>query len=177
MAQSSADSNHLSALTSDHEHDHHEFIFTEAKTWLPLVPNLVATEERSSVLAIQVTLFPNCGYFSIGTTFHHAVLDGKTLNLFLKSWAHTCRLLIGSGENDRLMISHVSLPMELKPFYDRTSLTEDGVKATLGAIISNQWLDLDGPNNRSLLHLGFKVKLDQDERVRGDFQIATCQNR
>ncbi|PON52975.1 Transferase [Trema orientale] len=162
VAQSTADSHHLSALISNH--DHHD-----ATALLPLVANLAVTDERASVIAIQVTLFPNCGYFSIGTTMHHAVLDGKTLSLFMKSWAHTCRSLIGSG-NQTMTKSHViiSLPEELKPFYARARLMDDSAMASLGAIYSNQWLDFDGPNNRSL-----KLKPDNHshDRVRRTFQL------
>ena len=47
--------------------------------------------------------------------------------------------------------------------------------AKLGVIFSNQWLDLDGPNNRSLLPLGRKVKPrhhhHHDQTVRATFQL------
>ncbi|CAH8390540.1 unnamed protein product [Eruca vesicaria subsp. sativa] len=38
----------------------------------------------------QITLFPSQG-FCIGTTVHHAVMDGQTGAKFHKSWAHICK--------------------------------------------------------------------------------------
>ena len=55
-----------------------------------LIPHLKISHEKASLLAIQVTLFPNNG-FCIGITTHHAALDGKALTTFTKSWSYiTC---------------------------------------------------------------------------------------
>ncbi|CAA7055486.1 unnamed protein product [Microthlaspi erraticum] len=72
-----------------------------------LAPQLRVTEDSAAVVSFQVTLFPNQG-FCIGVTANHAVLDGKTTTMFLKSWAHTCKQ------------PNNSLPEDLIPFYDRT---------------------------------------------------------
>ena len=58
--------------------------FLEAVEYHPLTPNLAVSHERAAILAVQITLFPNCG-FSIGLTMHHAALDGKSVHLFVKS--------------------------------------------------------------------------------------------
>ncbi|XP_062119206.1 phenolic glucoside malonyltransferase 2-like [Humulus lupulus] len=97
------------------------------------------------------TLIPKCGYFSIGFVVHHAVIDGKAFTSFVKAWAHTCRSVLTD-------ISHISLPVELKPFYDRSSLMENAAMAKLGALYSSQWLHLEGPNNRSSIPFGLKGK-------------------
>ncbi|XP_010435953.1 PREDICTED: phenolic glucoside malonyltransferase 1-like [Camelina sativa] len=71
------------------------------------VPELRVSDDSASVVSFQVTLFPNQG-FCIGLKAHHAVLDGKTTTMFLKSWAHACK------NQDS------SLPEDLIPNYDRT---------------------------------------------------------
>nr|UPO38433.1 BAHD-type malonyltransferase [Erysimum crepidifolium] len=73
----------------------------------PLVPELHVSDDSASAVSFQVTLFPNQG-FCIGVNAHHAVLDGKTTTMFLKSWAYTCK------NQDS------SLPQDLIPTYDRT---------------------------------------------------------
>ncbi|KAF8094841.1 hypothetical protein N665_0351s0010 [Sinapis alba] len=55
-----------------------------------LVPELHAEDDSLSVLSLQVTLFPNQG-FSIGITAHHSAMDGKSMSMFVKSWAHLCK--------------------------------------------------------------------------------------
>ncbi|XP_010497275.1 PREDICTED: phenolic glucoside malonyltransferase 1-like, partial [Camelina sativa] len=75
----------------------------------PLVPELSVSDESASAVSFQVTLFPNQG-FCIGVNVHHAVLDGKTTTMFLKSWARKCK------EEEA---AHTSLPQDLTPFYDR----------------------------------------------------------
>ncbi|KAJ6313887.1 hypothetical protein OIU78_017523 [Salix suchowensis] len=77
----------------------------------PYVPRLSASDEKVPVLALQITLFPNKG-FSIGCAAHHAALDGKSSNLFMKAWAHLCKN------------SSCLLPAELIPFFDRTAFQD-----------------------------------------------------
>lgn len=55
-----------------------------------LVPDLAISAEKAAVVAVQVTIFPGEG-FSIGLTLHHGVLDGRSVQMFIKSWAHICR--------------------------------------------------------------------------------------
>ncbi|CAG7872511.1 unnamed protein product [Brassica rapa] len=84
-----------------------------------LVPEFPVACDSPSVLALQVTLFPNQG-FCIGVAAHHSVMDGKTVVRFIKSWAHLC--------NHETM----SLPENLTPFLDRTVIN---VPASLDAKI------------------------------------------
>ncbi|XP_062106488.1 phenolic glucoside malonyltransferase 1-like [Humulus lupulus] len=82
----------------------------QASAVRPLVPLLQVSETGASLIALQITVFPNHG-FSIGVTTHHAVLDGKSAIMFMKSWAYL------SKEDKPL------LP-ELTPFYDRTVIKD-----------------------------------------------------
>ncbi|ESQ47117.1 hypothetical protein EUTSA_v10028123mg, partial [Eutrema salsugineum] len=77
------------------------------------VPGLEATGDSASVLSLQVTFFPNQG-FCIGITSHHAVIDGKTSAMFIKSWAYICRL----QEHEAMDLP--LLPEDLTPRFDRT---------------------------------------------------------
>ncbi|KAB2075749.1 hypothetical protein ES319_A07G242500v1 [Gossypium barbadense] len=93
----------------------------------PLKPDLVISDVSASAIALQVTLFPNKG-FCIGITAHHAVLDGQTTTMFIKSWAYICKQ--GNDENS-------PLPPELTPVFDRSVLKgPDG----LDMLYLNQWL-------------------------------------
>ncbi|PON52692.1 Transferase [Parasponia andersonii] len=132
----------------------------------PLVPDLIMSRERTGLLALQVTTFRDGG-FSIGITTHHVVLDGSTVITFLKSWAHTCRSL-GSGQsyyNYSLVVP--DLPLELKPFYDRSVIKDP---AGLENLYLKQWLDLDGRSNRSLVC--FELKQVFPDSVRGVFHLT-----
>ncbi|KAI5340802.1 hypothetical protein L3X38_020076 [Prunus dulcis] len=120
--------------------------FVEATEYHPLVPRLEASHEQAAVMALQITVFPNCG-FSIGTSIHHAVLDGKSINFFVKSWAHICK------HDDQ---SNSVLPDEMKQFYDR--VIQD--PAELGTIYLNDYRNKDGSNNRSLMFWEMKLPLD-----------------
>ncbi|CAN6830900.1 unnamed protein product [Brassica oleracea] len=82
----------------------------------PLVPELRTTDESASAVSFQVTLFPNQG-FCVAVAAHHAVLDGKTTTMFLKSWAYTCKL-----QQDQTV--NAPLPQDLTPIYDRTVIKD-----------------------------------------------------
>ncbi|XP_008348092.2 phenolic glucoside malonyltransferase 1-like [Malus sylvestris] len=138
--------------------------FLEAQEYHPLVPQLPVSHEKAAIMALQVTIFPNKG-FSIGTTMHHAVLDGKSSTTFVKSWAHICKH-IGEGEGQVHLSSSVSLPDELRQFYDRRVVTDP---AELGTLFVNQYLNLGGPNNRSLKIWETKVPPGS---IRGTFKFT-----
>ncbi|KAL3596925.1 hypothetical protein D5086_008562 [Populus alba] len=57
----------------------------------PYIPELPVTDSKASAIALKITLFPNHG-FCIGISAHHAVLDGKSSTMFIKAWAHLCKL-------------------------------------------------------------------------------------
>ncbi|XP_015880917.3 phenolic glucoside malonyltransferase 1-like [Ziziphus jujuba] len=97
VAESDADFNYVSSTD-----------FRDPTVNHPLVPKLSVSSERVSVLALQVTLFPNHG-FSIGITTHHGVVDGRISTTFTKVWAQICKSEGGQ------------LP-DLKLLYDRSSL-------------------------------------------------------
>ncbi|EXB38119.1 Anthocyanin 5-aromatic acyltransferase [Morus notabilis] len=155
VAKSTADFYRLSG-TND--------VFCKAADHRSLIPKLSASHERVAVLAIQVTDFPDHG-FSIGITMHHAVLDGKSFHLFMKSWAHICRSL-GSGDHSG-DVHHDQLPPELTPVYDRTHIKDP---ADVGTFLSNRWQNMDGPDNRSLLPWKGSYTVQPDS-VRGTFQL------
>ncbi|CAL9176288.1 phenolic glucoside malonyltransferase 1-like [Musa acuminata AAA Group] len=57
---------------------------------LPLLPQLPRSDDDSvSVLALQVTVFPNQGV-AVGVAVHHAGCDGSSSMRFMFSWASTC---------------------------------------------------------------------------------------
>ncbi|GMN65925.1 hypothetical protein TIFTF001_035002 [Ficus carica] len=143
-------------------------VFCESTEYSPLVPKLSASHDQVAVLAIQVTVFPNHG-FSIGVTNHHSVFDGKSLILFVKSWAHTCRSLGPAHRSDGHDQSTIflQLPPELKPVFDRDYIKDS---ADLGTIFSNQWRNIDGPDNRSVVPWEVK-KIQPAGSVRGTFQM------
>ncbi|GMY24822.1 phenolic glucoside malonyltransferase 1-like [Fagus crenata] len=114
--------------------------FVEAVEYHPLVPDLAISHEQAPVLALQVTTFSNCG-LCIGITTHHAVLDDKSSTMFMKSWAHLCKNALSS-----------SLVPDLTPSFDRMVIKDP---SRLETIYLNQWLNLDGPHNRS-----FKAKAE-----------------
>lgn len=80
----------------------------------PLVPELSISDDLASVLSLLITLFPNQG-FCMGIASHHAVLDGKTLTMFIKSWAHICSL-----QEHNKSTEFPLLPEDLTPCFDRT---------------------------------------------------------
>ncbi|KAI4346684.1 hypothetical protein L6164_007557 [Bauhinia variegata] len=102
VAESDDDFNHITSSN-----------LIDAMKFHPLMPSLAISHEKASVLALQITLFPNSG-FSIGISTHHAVLDGKSSTSFLKSWAYICSNLTESSAS-----SPPALPENLTPFYER----------------------------------------------------------
>ena len=145
VAESDADFNHLSGTD-----------LCEATQSHHLLSSLSISHEQATVLALQVTLFPNHG-FSIGITSHHAVLDGKTSTSFIKSWAYLCNKL---GE------SPCDLPTDLSPFYDREAVKDPN---GLEAKYVSDWLKQGGPNNKSLMVWDLEVPQDS---MRGIFQLS-----
>lgn len=102
VAESAAEDFHR--LVSNHPKD--------AKEFHPVVPNLPTS---SSLLALQVTLFPNSG-ISIGICLHHVAADGRSLAHFMKSWSSINRT------------GHLSSISAL-PLYDRALIKDpNGLK-------------------------------------------------
>ncbi|PPD97236.1 hypothetical protein GOBAR_DD05739 [Gossypium barbadense] len=128
----------------------------------PLKPDLVTSDISASAIAVQVTLFPNKG-FCIGITAHHAVLDGQTTTMFIKSWAHICKQ--GNDENS-------PLPPELTPFFDRSVIKgPDG----LDMLYLNQWLatsGLDSDTSKKSLKITSAGGGAASDLVRATFEIT-----
>lgn len=84
----------------------------------PYIPELCISDTKASVLALQITLFPNKG-FSISFVTHHAVLDGKTTAMFIKAWVYICKHQ-ELEKNDQPPL----LPDELIPSFDRSVIKD-----------------------------------------------------
>ncbi|XP_047331199.1 phenolic glucoside malonyltransferase 1-like [Impatiens glandulifera] len=113
VAESAADFHSLSTDDIKEAKDMHSLLSSEFHV----------SENQATVLSLQVTLFPGSG-FSIGYTAHHAVLDGKSAAMFIKSWAKLC---------------HVgSLPSELTPVLER-SFIDDNDHLDFCTIFTDKW--------------------------------------
>ncbi|XP_061355144.1 phenolic glucoside malonyltransferase 1-like [Gastrolobium bilobum] len=148
IAESNASFNHL---CSD---------LCEAVERYSLIPHLSTSHEQASVLALQVTVFPNLG-FCIGITTHHAALDGKSSTLFMKSWAYACSSKLGESQS-------LSLPEHLTPFFDRSVIREP---TGISEVFVDAWLKHGGPNNRSLKVWEFTNPIETDA-VKGLFELT-----
>ena len=95
---------------------------------------------------------------------HHAVLDGKNACTFFKAWAHICKHETGIRSSSSL----ISLPDNLKPFHDRMAIHDP---KGLGELYSNEYLNQEGPNNRSVTHRTEPKALPHD-LVRGTFDFT-----
>ncbi|XP_044468137.1 phenolic glucoside malonyltransferase 1-like [Mangifera indica] len=89
----------------------------EAAELHPLIPRLVTSDDKAAMIALQITLFPNQG-FCIGITTHHAILDGRSSTMFIKSWAYLCKQL---GED---LEEEPSLSPQPIPSFDRSVITD-----------------------------------------------------
>ncbi|KAB2610387.1 phenolic glucoside malonyltransferase 2-like [Pyrus ussuriensis x Pyrus communis] len=123
----------------------------EAKEYHPLIPQMPVSHEKAAAIALQITIFPNRG-FCIGTSMHHAILDGKTSTMFVKTWAHICK-----HEDSNL------LPEQLKPFFDRSVIKDP---ANLEEIYANQFRNMDRPDNR------MRTDPVSPDLIRGTFQVT-----
>ncbi|KAK9137138.1 hypothetical protein Sjap_007732 [Stephania japonica] len=109
VAQTNADFNHLSGYHSrDPKH---------LQKLVPLLTTFGSTslnmksDNGCPVFALQITLFPSFG-ISLGTSFHHCAIDGRSTTMFLKSWASVSR-----SRNNSLVLSDESLVL---PFIDKS---------------------------------------------------------
>ncbi|MED6218453.1 hypothetical protein PIB30_026676 [Stylosanthes scabra] len=140
------DSVPLTVSESNEDFNHISSDFCEVSKRRRLVPSLTISDEKTSLLALQITLFPNSG-FVIGITTHHAAADGNCSTLFLKAWAYTCSKII---ENPSLssLPSLLSLPENLRPFLDRSVIKDPNGGLTQS--FADTWLNFNGPNNKSV---------------------------
>ncbi|KAF9674770.1 hypothetical protein SADUNF_Sadunf10G0161500 [Salix dunnii] len=133
----------------------------------PYIPELCISDTKASVLALQITLFPNKG-FCISFVTHHAVLDGKTTAVFIKAWAHICKHL-ELGKIDQ----PPSLPDELIPSFDRSVIKD---VAGLETAHLNYWLEMNEvvlkSNPRSLKVLPNIGGPEPSDLVRATFELS-----
>ncbi|KAJ4707288.1 Phenolic glucoside malonyltransferase [Melia azedarach] len=107
-----------------------------------LVPELLTCDDKASLISLQITFFPNQG-FCLGVTNHHAIMDGMSVLMFMKSWAYICKQ---AEENPAL------LP-ELTPLFDRTVIRDP---AGLDMVYLKNWSDFFN-SGRTNKHLSLKV--------------------
>ncbi|GMJ02728.1 hypothetical protein like AT5G39080 [Hibiscus trionum] len=126
----------------------------------PFVPQLISSDDKVEILSLQITLFPRQG-FTIGITTNHAVIDGRTAVMFMRSWAHLCKQ-VDDVENP-------SLPPELTPSFDRSCIED---QARLDMLFLNHWQAFNGeyhdPTKRSL-RIFKETEPVPDDTVRGTF--------
>ncbi|VVB03760.1 unnamed protein product [Arabis nemorensis] len=125
-----------------------------ATAFHPLVPELHVSNESTRVFAVQITFFSNQG-FCLGLTAHHAVLDGKTISMFLKAWSHNCK------QEQQECGLDAALPHDLIPFMDRTVVQDPTGIATK---LLTRWVSASN-NKRSLKMFPSKVIGDDVVRV------------
>ncbi|KAJ4707294.1 phenolic glucoside malonyltransferase 1-like [Melia azedarach] len=132
----------------------------EAVEFRPLTPHLSISDDKAAPISIQITLFPNQG-FCIGISIHHAIFDGRSSAMFMKSWACLCKQ---DEENP-------SLPPELTPSFDRTVIKDP---KGIDLVYVNNWLAFTGSdsdqNKRSLKVMPSIV--DVNKLVRATFVLT-----
>ncbi|KAL3618085.1 hypothetical protein CASFOL_038406 [Castilleja foliolosa] len=101
-------------LTSYHPRD-----AAQLHGFAPDLNETFSQTSKISVLAVQLTLFPNQGV-CIGITGNHAIGDGTAWILFMKAWASINK---SNGAEQLLLTSG----KECLPFYDR-DLVKDGYR-------------------------------------------------
>ncbi|KAJ6926699.1 hypothetical protein NC651_010953 [Populus alba x Populus x berolinensis] len=151
IAESNADLSHLSGNET-----------RQAIESFPYIPELPTSDTKASVIALQITVFPNKG-FSISIVCHHGILDGKSATTFIKAWAYICKHL----EYDQ----QPSLPSELTPFLDRGVIKD---AYGLEMIFLSQWLALtrsDIKSDSRSLKLVSNMAVSPDV-VRATFQLT-----
>ncbi|RDX83123.1 Phenolic glucoside malonyltransferase 2, partial [Mucuna pruriens] len=137
----------------------------EATKRYRLTPHLNTSHDKASLLALQVTVFPNAG-FCIGITTHHAAFDGKSSTMLIKSWAYICSNLQRPSVTPSL-----SLPDHLTPFFDRSPIRDP---SGIGEAYVDTWQKNDGPNNRSLEAWESLMETTSDA-VKGLFELTPSQ--
>ncbi|KAK8567683.1 hypothetical protein V6N13_105638 [Hibiscus sabdariffa] len=130
-----------------------------AKDLHPLTPELVLSDDKAGILAVQITLFPLQG-FSIGTAAHHSAFDGRIASMFMRSWAYLCK----HGTNE--------LPPELAPSFDR-SIIKDPSGLVLRFL--NQWravFDEDQESGTISFKIPASLQAVSDGVVRATFEFS-----
>ncbi|KEH25059.1 malonyl-CoA:isoflavone 7-O-glucoside malonyltransferase [Medicago truncatula] len=135
--------------------------FCEVEKKQHLIPSLEISNEKASIISLQVTFFPNHG-FCIGITTHHAAVDGKSSTLFMKAWSYFCSNLEKNTPS-------LSLPQHLTPFFDR-SIIRDPVG--INEIYSKGWLNFGGETNNRSLKVWEIISATKGETIKGLFEFS-----
>ncbi|KAB5535031.1 hypothetical protein DKX38_018117 [Salix brachista] len=140
----------------------------EAADSHPYSPQLLATETKAPLLALQVTLFPNKG-FCIGMETHHAMFDGKSASMFFRAWAYTCKYIVEKGEAPLLF------PEDITPSFDWSTIKDS---EGLEEVYLNLWVSmgkkLDSGSESNPRSVKPFSKLDvQPNLLRATFQLTT----
>lgn len=102
---------------------------------LCLVPDLESPVSNETTvvpsLAVRITVFCDTG-ISIGLSFQHVVADERTYNIFMKTWALTCKSL---QEGKLLSVPVINFP----PCFDRNVMIDPDEE--LETALLNQWWD------------------------------------
>ncbi|XP_004489466.1 phenolic glucoside malonyltransferase 1-like [Cicer arietinum] len=135
--------------------------FCEVEKKQPFIPSLKISHEKASIIALQVTFFPNHG-FCIGITTHHAAIDGKSSTLFMKAWSYFC-------SNLEKKTPSLSLPQNLTPSFDRSIINDPlGIKE----IYSKSWMSYGGETNNRSLKVWETISGAKGEVVKGFFELS-----
>ncbi|RHN44414.1 putative isoflavone-7-O-beta-glucoside 6''-O-malonyltransferase [Medicago truncatula] len=76
----------------------------EASLSRSFIPHLESADSFASIISVQITLFQKSG-FSIRTSTHHGVLDGKSSTMFIKAWAYLCNKTIETNEESPTLLA------------------------------------------------------------------------
>jgi hypothetical protein len=138
----------------------------EASLSRSFIPHLESTDSFASIISLQITIFPNSG-FSIGISTNHAVLDGKSITMFIKAWAYLCNKTNETNEKPTL------LP-ELEPLFNREIIKDPN---GLSVLLKDKLIEImykmfpnEKRNNRSLKMFPFEPKLK--DYVRTTFELT-----
>uniref|UniRef100_A0A7N0V6T3 Uncharacterized protein n=1 Tax=Kalanchoe fedtschenkoi TaxID=63787 RepID=A0A7N0V6T3_KALFE len=103
----------VAEATGDFSHLTDKRRLINATEFHPLVPDLSVDDVtgRTSVLALQFTVFPDCG-ICFGITYKHVVADGKSISAFLSAWSSIC--------NNRCVLP----PNTVLPIIDRSLIPD-----------------------------------------------------
>ncbi|XP_017440115.1 malonyl-CoA:anthocyanidin 5-O-glucoside-6''-O-malonyltransferase [Vigna angularis] len=154
VAESDLNFNHLCSHLCEASQRHH------------LAPHLANSHDKASLLAVQVTHFPNAG-FCIGVTTHHAAFDGKSSSMFIKAWAFICSNL----QNPTTPTPTPSLPHHLSPIFDRSLIRDP---SGLAELYADQWMNHNGSNNRSL-KVWESLTATPSDGLKGLFELTPSQ--
>ncbi|KAM7280188.1 hypothetical protein ACFE04_007322 [Oxalis oulophora] len=129
------------------------------------VPSLHITDEAARILSLQITFFPGFG-FCIGVAAHHAIVDGKSTSMFMKSWAYLCQEFNHKNENPP------KLPAHLAPFLDRTVIKDPTGKVDM--LYLNWWSGIDknpevSPRSLKVFEMGGPIG---EDHVRATFDLS-----